>query len=66
MSDRTLTNARCEGCRQLLSELQPGHVCTTGSLTPGILDLMVPDWYVDMSVPAPRFTWGTLEEIPHG
>jgi hypothetical protein len=59
----TGTAPRCDGCRQLLSELQPGHVCTPGSLTPRILDLMVPDWYLDLTQ-RNYFSWGTLEEIP--
>lgn len=46
-----MAEARCHGCRQLLSELQPGHVCTPGSLTPRVLDLMVPGWYLDLTQP---------------
>jgi hypothetical protein len=36
------------GCRQPLSDLAPDHVCTAGSLTPRVLDLLAPGWYVDM------------------
>ena len=43
---------RCPmGCRQPLSELASDHVCTVGSLTPRVLDLLAPGWYVDMGEP---------------